>query len=42
MSRVASALTTDQKKILQAKLTLGEEDEFYDIQRILKINSNIL
>jgi hypothetical protein len=28
---VAPALTIDHRKILQAKVTLGQEDEFYEI-----------
>jgi hypothetical protein len=31
MSKVAPALTIDHKKILQAKFTLLQEDEFYEI-----------
>jgi hypothetical protein len=38
---VASALTTDHKKILQAKFILGQEDEFYEITKNGKIHSNI-
>ena len=30
---VAPALTTDHKKILLAKFTLGQEDEFYEITK---------
>ena len=30
---VAPALTTDHKKILQAKFILGQEDEFYEITK---------
>jgi hypothetical protein len=30
---VAPALTTDHKKILQAKFTLGQEDEIYEITK---------
>jgi hypothetical protein len=30
---VAPALTDDHKKILQAKFTLGQEDEFYEIPK---------
>jgi hypothetical protein len=33
---VAPALITDHKKILQAKFTLGKEDEFYEITRNAK------
>ena len=33
---VAPALTTDHKKILQAKFTLGQEDEFYEITKNAK------
>jgi hypothetical protein len=33
---VASALTTDPKKILQAKFTLGQEDEFNEITKNAK------
>jgi hypothetical protein len=36
----APALTTDHKKILQAKFTQGQEDEFYKIPKMPKINSN--
>jgi hypothetical protein len=32
----APALTTDHKKILQAKFTLGQEDEFYEITKNAK------
>jgi hypothetical protein len=28
---IATALIADHKKILQAKFTLGQEDEFYEI-----------
>jgi hypothetical protein len=35
-SRVAPALTTDHKKIHQAKFTLGQEDEFYEITKNAK------
>jgi hypothetical protein len=31
MSSFAPALTTDHKKIFQAKFTLGQEEEFYEI-----------
>jgi hypothetical protein len=30
---IAPALTTDHKKILQAKFTLGQEDKFYEITK---------
>jgi hypothetical protein len=30
---IATALTNDHKKILQAKFTLGQEDEFYEITK---------
>jgi hypothetical protein len=33
---VAPALTTDHKKRLQAKFTLGQEDEFYEITKNAK------
>jgi hypothetical protein len=36
MSNVAPALTTDYKQILQAKFTLGQEDEFYEITKTTK------
>jgi hypothetical protein len=41
MNCVAPALTTDHKKILQTKFTLSQDDEIYEITRMLKINSNI-
>jgi hypothetical protein len=34
--RIAPALTIDHKKILQAKFTLGQEDEFYEITKNAK------
>jgi hypothetical protein len=33
ISSIAPALSTDHKKILQAKFTLGQEDEFYDVTK---------
>jgi putative SOS response-associated peptidase YedK len=33
---IAPALTTDHKKILQAKFTLIQEDEFYEITKNAK------
>jgi hypothetical protein len=36
MSSVAPALTTNHKNIFQAKCTLGQEDEFYEIIKNVK------